>query len=256
MTQEFSYYSLSRDEMMRLIENKNGQFIIIAVMIIAIMMVSLTVTMYNASTYYKSERWEEYITLIDHVKLNTIRLVELSLANYTNNLDSVSILKANLINWQGDLRKAYPGQGVVLAFELSNGLYEVYNISVFCDQGLASSWNQPASLSVADATFTLSFTSIGLEGYKFEATPFVYLKILNATSSEIFVAVKGEDAMPITELKKGNFNVAGVSIVKVTSHYDRNEVLVYKIVYEGVLHSPATVTVRDLRGIKATAATS
>lgn len=240
---------------MRIVENNKGQFIIIAVMIIAIMMISLSVTMYSASTYYKTERWEDYITLIDHVKLNTIRVVELSLANYTNNPSDVSILKANLVKWQSDLRKAYPSYGVVLTYELANGPCEVYNVSVSYSQGLAANWSQSTSTSAANATFILSFESIGLEGYKFEATPCVSLKILNKTSTEIFVAVKGEDDMPITELKEENFNVNGVYIDDITSYYDRNEILVYKISYEGTLPSPTSVTVFDLRGIKATAVT-
>lgn len=242
---------------MRIVENKKGQFIIIAVMIIAIMMVSLSVTMYSASTYYKSERWEEYITLIDHVKLNTIRLVELSLANYTKNPSDPSILKANMMNWQNDLKKAYPGQGVVLTYELSDGFYQFYDygISVSYYEGLALNWSQSTSISAANATFTLSFESIGLEGYKFVATPYVALKILNATSSEIFVAVNREEAAPITGLTKEHFSI-GVSIDKVTPQYDSSELLIYRIFCEEVIPSPATVTVVDLRGIKATAVTN
>ncbi len=239
--------------MMRIAEKKNGQFIIIAVMIIAIMMVSLSVTMYNASTYYKSERWEEYITLIDHVKLNTIRLVELSLANYTNNPSDVSILTENLMKWQVDLRKAYPSYGVVLTYELSNGVYQVFATNVNYSQGLGTSWNQPTSVSAASAKFTLSFVSIGLEGYEFEVVPSVTLKILNVNSSGIFLTVRGEDNAPITGLKKENFNVAGVDISSVTSSYHPDEILIYTVLCTQSVSSPATVTVTGQRGIKVTA---
>lgn len=236
---------------MRIMENKKGQFIIIAVMVIAIMMISLSVTMYGASTYYKAEKWEEYITLIDHVKLNTIRVVESSLANYTSNPGNTSILEANLRSWQNDLRIAYPGQGVALTYQLTNGPYEVQGISVNYSKGLAITWNQPTSLSAANVTFTLSFSSIGLEGYRFEATPSLNLKILNATSNQVFVVVKEETGMPTRSLEKEDFTVAGAEVVGVTSHYDRTDTLVYKILCDRNVPTPPVVTVFDLRGIKA-----
>ncbi len=236
---------------MRIGENKKGQFIMIAIMIIAIMMVSLTVTMYNASTYYKSERWEEYITLVDHVKLNTIRLLESSLSNHTSNANNTSILQANLVNWQKDLKKAYPGLGVVLTYELPNGFYEAFNMSLLYNQGLNLSWNQPTSISTVRATFTLSLASIGLEGYRFEAAPSVILKILNVTSTEMNVAVKGEDTLPIAALKKENFNVTGANIVSITPQYDGNDLLIYKILCDKTIPNPAIVAVTDPRGIRA-----
>ncbi len=241
---------------MGIIKNKKGQFILIAVMIMAIMMVSLSVTMFNASTYYKSEKWDEYITLIDHVKLNTIRLVESSLANYTGNLGNTQVLEANLRKWQGDLRKAYPGQGVALTYELSNELYSVYGKDINYSQGLAISWNQPTSLSAANVTFTLSFTSIGLEGYKFKVTPVISLKILNATLDQIFVVVKTEDGTPIRDLGKEDFTVASANVIGVTSYYDLSEVLIYEILCDRAVSSPVVVTIGDLRGIQVTAATS
>lgn len=238
---------------MKIVENNKGQFIIIAVMIIAIMMISLSVTMYSASTYYKFERWEEYMTLIDHVKLNTIRAVELSLANYTNNPSDISILTENLMKWQVDLRKAYPGYGVVLTYELSNAVYQVSGTNINYSQGLGKSWNQPTSVSAASAKFTLSFESIGLEGYVFEAVPSLSLKILNVNSSGIFLTVRGEDNVPVTGLTKENFNVAGVDISSVASFYNPDEALIYRILCTVNVSSPITVTVTGQRGIKVTA---
>jgi hypothetical protein len=238
---------------MKIVRNQQGQFIIIAVMLIAIMMVSLSVTLYNASTYYESEKWDEYITLMDHVKLNTVRVVESSLANYTGNPTDPSILDANLQRWQEDLRAAYPGQGVVLAYELSTGVYSVQGRSVNYTQGLALSWNEPTSLSAANATFTLSFASIGLEGYRFRATPSLSLKILNVTATDVFAVIKSEDVTPIRELGKAAFTVAGATVVGVTSYYDPTEALIYKIVCDHSVSLPAVVTVLGPRGITVTA---
>jgi len=215
-------------------------------MMIALMIVSIGAIMYRAGTYYRYEQWEEYITLTEHVKLNTIRLVEISLANYTapgNN--STSILKDNLNQWQNDLRKAYPGYGIILTYNLTDGTNINYS------QGLASHWNENASYSAANANFALNITSVGLEGYRFMATAFLNLTILNvdALSDVITVAVTGEDGMPITDLKKGNFQVDGLDIKNVTSSYHETYILVYTINCDGSIPAPVTVTVWDQRGI-------
>lgn len=216
-------------------------------MMIALMIISIGAIMYSAGTYYRYEQWEEYITLVEHVKLSTIRLVEISLANYTapgNN--STSILKDNLDQWQNDLRKAYPGYGVVLTYNSTDGTNINYS------QGLASHWYENVSYSAANATFNLNITSIGLTGYKFMATAFLRLEILNVTTStnEITVAVTGEDGKPITNLKKDNFHVDGPNIISATSSYHQNYVLVYTIKCNQTITAPVTVIVRDQRGIQ------
>ena len=219
-------------------------------MMIALMIISIGAIMYSAGTYYRYEQWEEYITLVEHVKLSTIRLVQISLANYTaSGNNSTSILKDNLNQWQNDLRKAYPGYGVVLTYNLTDGTNINYS------QGLASHWYENASYSAANATFALNIASIGLEGYKFMATAFLNLTILSVTTStsEITVAVTGEDGMVITNLEKDNFHVDGLNITSVTSSYDPDYSLKYTIKCESIPSPSATVTVWDQRGIKVVA---
>jgi hypothetical protein len=232
---------------LRIVKNKKGQFIVIAVMMIALMIVSIGAIMYSAGTYYRQEQWEEYITLVEHVRLGTIRLAEISLANYTASGNN-STLKDNLDQWQNDLRKAYPGYGVILKYNLTDGTNINYS------QGLARHWNENVSYSAASATFSLNISSVGLEGYKFMATARLSLEInatISTTEGEEFfsVAVKGEDGMPITDLKEDNFLVDGVNITRVTPTYDPDHILVYTIYCDGNIPSPVTVTVRDQRGI-------
>ncbi len=211
---------------------------------IALMIISIGAIMYSAGTYYRYEQWEEYITLVEHVKLSTIRLVEISLANYTASGNN-SILKDNLDRWQNDLKKAYPGYGVALTYDLTDGTNINYS------EGLASHWYEKVSYSAANATFALNITSVELEGYRFMATPFLSLEI-NATTStnEVIVVVTGRDGMPITNLKKDNFQVDGLNITSVTSSYDQTYILVYTIKCDGNIPAPVTVTVWDQRGIK------
>jgi hypothetical protein len=120
---------------MKAAKTNRGQFIIIAVLMAAIMIVSIGAIMHNAVTYYRSEPWEEYTTLVGNIELNSQHLVELS--NDQNEFED------NFDGWQSDLTRLYPGAGIKLSY---TGIYPY-------------------------VTFTLNITSIGLEGYKFSAKP-------------------------------------------------------------------------------------
>jgi len=236
--------------------HKKGQFVIIAVLMIAIMIISIGAVMNRAVTYYKHEPWEEYLTLIGSVELGSRRLVELSLANYTNAITPDSnILKANLQKWQINLTRVYAGYGISINYTVANRLYNVYGTSINYVLGLNYTWQKPSSFSAANATFALDVNSIGLKGYKFASAAFLNLRILNVTvdTNEITVAVKKENEVPVTALGKDNFQVAGLDILKVTSRYDQQYLVVYKIKCAGVLTLPVTVKLWDTRGIQVTA---
>lgn len=240
---------------MKIVKDKRGQFIIIAVMIIAIMMVSIGVTIYGAATYYEYERWEEYITVVDHIKLSTVRLAEMSLASYTTATENNDVLRGNLAQWESDLRQAYPGLGISLTYELANGSYHAYNTTTNYTLGLTHYWNAPTSFSAANATFTLDLAAIGLTGYRFEATPLVSVMILSASTTEIHAVVKGEDGQAISGLNEDNFLVSGATVKRVSTYLDPEVLLAYKIECDGNIPSSATVAVTDARGIR-TVATS
>ncbi len=251
---------------MRIVKNKKGQFIVIAVMMIAIMIISLGAIMYSTGTYYKSEQWDEYVTLVENIRLNTVHLVQLGLAKYTASVNNSTLytLTVNLNQWQSDLRKAYPGYGVVLTYDLAQGTHQAYGTNIQYSQGLATYWNKPASYSAANTTLSLNVTSIGLTGYEFMATAFVRLTItgVDTSTNEITVTVSEEDEMPITDLKKDSFHVEGLTVINatstyepltvvgVTSHYHPQYILEYTIKCENLPSSSVIVTVTDQRGIE------
>jgi len=228
--------------MKKLIKHKNGQFVIIAVLMIAIMIISIGALMHRAVTYYKHEPWEEYLTLIGAIELNSRRLVELSLANYTNT-DSPdnNTLRINLEKWQTNLTAIYPGYGISLGYS---------------DCFLAYDWNETSSSSSANATFSLNIASIGLTGYKFMAKVFLNLTILNKVDNEINVTVRGEEGIPISSLRNDNFQVSIsnstmiLNITSVTSYYEPKEALIYTIKCSENITTPITVRVWDERGIQ------
>ncbi len=236
--------------MRKLLEHEKGQFVIIALLMVAIMIISIAALMHRAVTYYKHEPWEEYLTLIGNIELGSRRLVELSLSNYTNmDTPDPNVLRTNLEKWQTSLTRIYLGYGVALDYSLPNGTYTVYDTTVNYYLGLNSSWDRQTSISMANTTFTLGVTSIGLTGHRFVSTAFLNLTILNVSGDEINVTVKGEDGMPIAELAKENFQVRDLNITSLNSHYDQTEILVYRIRCDQTVPVPVTVEVWDHRGI-------
>lgn len=238
--------------MRRLVKQKRGQFIVIAALMVAIMMVSIGAIMYGAVTYFRYERWEEYLAIIDNVRLGSSRVVEMSLASYTVTLNNET-LKNNLDQWQSNVTKAYPGFGLALTY--SNAT-------------LASNWYNNTSFSAANATFKLNITSVGLTGYEFTAPIFLRVKIFNATYDDngelsIYLTVSKEELAPITNLKKGNFliliNGVNPTDFTLTYYYDveKYQSFIYKIYCQNVTDpSIVSVTITDFRSITVIANTT
>jgi len=246
---------------MRIVRQRRGQFIIIAALLVAIMMVSVSTIMYSAVTYYRHERWEEYLSIIDDVKMGSQRVVEISLANYTwNNCTNNTILRKNLQQWVNDTKRAYAGFGINLSYSLTgDGLSD------------EEDWYKQVSFSAADATFTLGITSAGLTGYQFTASALLNVTIIeaswNASGQELIIslAVYKEDSIPappVTDLKKSNFRVSvnGTWLAPehftVVRYYD-GKTFIYDIDCNlediGDPPYPVRVEVIDTRGIKVVA---
>ena len=207
------YYAY-RGALLKITSDEHGQFIIIAALMISILIVSVSAIMYGTVTYFRHERWEEYLSLIDTLKIGSSRVVEISLANYTLSMNN-NVLRDNLNKWRINLTKAYSGFGIVLSPQLADGLYQVYGLSINYSLGLSSYWHADVSFSAANVTLQMNITSIGLMGYTFISTPLVREEILSAdyqqTGVEKNLAVKlaldKEGLTPITNLQKSSFSL-------------------------------------------------
>lgn len=243
---------------MRVLQQRDGQFIMIAVLMIAIMIVSVAGVLHSTVTYYKHDRWEEYLNMLDNIKISSQRVVEISLANYTRAHDS-NILTENLDQWQQDLTKAYPGFAIILTH--SNA-----TIGTGADS-VASETGSPRYFSKATALLNVDITSVGLTGYEFTASAFLGI-ILNATYTGgddllIHAAVEQENSTPVPKLQKANFFVNGTrlseySLSKLAYSYQM-EGDILRIIYRIIIpnFTPTTtdvlVDVVDSRNIKAAA---
>jgi len=226
--------------------------------------------MYGTVTYFRHERWEEYLSLIDTLKIGSRRVVELSLANYTLTMNE-NILKNNLNKWRINVTRAYSGFGIVLSPELADGIYQVYNLNINYSLGLSFNWYSNVSFSAANVTLLMNITSIGLTGYKFISAPLVKEEILSAvydsqdSSLTIKLALDKEDLMPITNLAQNSFslniNVSGQwqSLSFSLSRYYDSDPSINRFIYElysDSLSSPpstVSVTATETRNIKVVA---
>lgn len=226
------------------------------------MIISIGTIMYSTVTYFKHERWQEYLMVIDNIELGSHRVVELSLANYTIlNGTNNQILVNNLNNWRINLTKAYPGFGVALTYSAANGSYYAYGLNIDYSSGLARLWNNETSFSAANVTFNLNVTSVGLTGYRFLASTLLKVRVFNATWSSndlvIYLAVYEESLTPVTNLAKSKFSIKDannntIPISLLSRVYTINYGPIYRVYCANVTTNPlsAQVTVIDTRNIK------
>jgi len=261
--------------MRRLGREKKGQFIIIAALMMAIMIISISSIIYSSVTYFKTERWEEYVVLIDSVKTGTARVLEISLANYTQTLNNL-ILNNNLNKWSNEsLKRAYPGFGVILTytFPSSSRVYQAYGVSIRYSNGLNYTRYQPTSFSAANTSASLSLTTAGLTGYSFVTSAFLKERILDAkyyTSANpkylsVYLSVEREDSIPITNLKKDGFSLkvyvnsrwtdVPANDLSFSRYYSSTyNMFIYELRYSTTSQpSRASVAVTDTRGIRVVA---
>jgi hypothetical protein len=240
---------------MKIVKRKKGQFIVLAALIVAIMIVSIGTIMYGTVTYFRHERWQDYLMIIDNVELGSQRVFEISLANYTTTFNDTQILFDNLNQWQTSFTNAYPGFGVALTYSdaaIGNGTKNV-----------TSQIGNTMYFSSASSTLEINITSVGLTGYRFVASAFLGV-ILNATYDEsdlvIFIAIEKESSAPVTNLNKENFFVNNESLADMNSTLARSYAVdddgVLRVVYRIVILndpglSDVLVAVVDTRSIKA-----
>jgi len=226
------------------------------------MIISIGTIMYSTVTYFKHERWQEYLMVIDNIELGSRRVVELSLANYTMlNGTNNQILVNNLNNWRTNLTQAYPGFGAALTHSFANSSYYAYGVNINYSYGLASLWNNETSFSAANVTFALDMSSVGLVGYKFMVSTFLEVRIFSAnwSSNELVsdLAVYEEGLTPITNLDESDFSIkdannSTIPISSLSRRYDTSYGPIYRIYCTNVTTDPisAQVTVTDARNIK------
>ena len=251
---------------MRLAKERKGQFIIIAAMLLSIMIVSVSTVIYGTVTYYRQERWEEYVTIVDSIKTASCNLLQIGLANYSQTLNS-EVLQNYFNRWIRDVRNAYPGYGVDVDYALASGIRSAYGIvpPMNYSLGLARKWNMQTSYVASNATVNINIASVGLTGYNFSSNVFLKMSIRDVVWYTgtgkwyvlFYVSVDKEGLEPVIGLQANNFAYVKLSGVSQSFTMKRYYSSVYKyFIYEikvssiTSLPSSANVTLVDSRGIK------
>ena len=256
---------------MRVVRNKRGQFIIIAVLFIAIMMVSLMVIMYSTVTYYRHERWEEYVGVVDNIKAGSQQLLRIGLANFTKNFYENTVREkgtlSNTFNqWITDLREAFPGYGLDVAFVKSSRLVTIGGYSRGVSDFIKCYWYYPDAMSSIYAEIDLNISEFGLYGYKTEALFYLYAKVNTSyvaanpdQITDIDLTVMSEEQLPVVDLTAANFDVIRFNstlddwtTLNIAS-IDQTSAGTYTLTFANPVEKPyykwLIITVRDTRGI-------
>ncbi len=249
---------------MRLTRNRKGQFIIIAAMLLSIMIVSVSTVIYGTVTYYRQERWEEYVTVVDSIRAASNNLLRVGLANYTQTLNP-NVTRDFFNQWIRDVRSAYPAFGVDVGCVLGNGMHLAYGENIIYNLGLARSWGQPASYSASNATVSVDVASVGLTGYNFSSHLFLKMRILRATWNStsqlvVYVSVDKEGPEQVVGLQASNFRLTGVNQTLTVKRYysDTYKRFIYTLRASSVSSLPSSVevTLTDSRSIKTVSRTT
>ena len=269
---------------MKIVKQKKGQFIIIAVLMIAIMMVSIAAIMYSAVTYYRYEKWEEYLLIIDNLKMGSRRLMEICLANFTQfNFEKYAIdrtaLNQTLGQWKNDLRKSMPGQGLSIDLLDKTQLISppkviggTYIPERWARNFIKCYWFYPVSLSSIFTELSANLSSSGLQGYR--SPIFISLQVeidmsyLEGTPSEvgaIKITMTHQDGLPVKGLKANNFEVyrfdpsvddwSIASLSKVSRSLGGKYLLTFTGSIEKPYYKWLIIKVTDTRGITVVCAT-
>jgi hypothetical protein len=255
---------------MRLARERKGQFIIIAAMLLSIMIVSVSTVIYGTVTYYRQERWEEYVTIVDSIKTASCNLLQVGLANYAQTSNS-TVLRDYFNQWIRDVRNAYPGFGIDVGYALANGVHSAYGVSLNYNLGLNRTWNKPTSYVASNATVSVNVASVGLTGYNFSSHVFLKMSIRDAVwyskSSKryviLYLSVDKDGPEPVVNLQASNFptvKLSGVSQSYTVKRYYSSvySYFIYEIKMSSIdsLPSSANVTLVDNRGIRTISYTS
>jgi len=251
---------------MRLAKERKGQFIIIAAMLLSIMIVSVSTVIYGTVTYYRQERWEEYVTIVDSIKTASCNLLQIGLANYTQTLNP-NVSRDYFNRWIRDVRNAYPGYGVDVNYDLASGIRSAYGIvpPMNYSLGLARKWNLQTSYVASNATVNINIASVGLTGYNFSSNVFLKMSIRGVewhigTGNWyvlMYVSVEREGLDPIISLQASNFapvKLGGVPQNFTMKRYYSStyKCFIYEIKVTSIVSLPssANITLVDNRGIR------
>jgi hypothetical protein len=258
---------------MRLAKERKGQFIIIAAMLLSIMIISVSTVIYGTVTYYRQERWEEYVTIVDSIKTASCNLLQIGLANYTQTLNP-NVSRDYLNRWIRDVRNAYPGYGVDVNYALASGLYSAYGVAppMNYSLGFARKWNVATSYSASNATVSINIASVGLTGYNFSSNVFLKMSIRDVVWYTgagnwyvvVYLSVDKEGLEPVISLQASNFvnvKLGGVqqpNFAMKRYYSSKYTCFIYEIKVSSItsLPSSANVTLVDNRGIKTVSYTS
>ncbi|MHA1710944.1 MAG: hypothetical protein ACTSUS_02595, partial [Candidatus Freyarchaeota archaeon] len=212
---------------------KQGQFIIIAALMVAIIMISAAAVMYSTLTQFRHERAGEYVSVVDSIRASTQRLMEICLANYTKNyyeeggkeretIDNYT--RSTLNRWEEDLRETYAGLGLDVNFTRGRKLLAPAKTIGDCPiperwinlTYVKCYWYYPEAISSFYAGLKLNASKLGLHGYETSVLiylnasldiGYIYQEPPLSDIDHLNITVTRENQMPVPGLTTDNFLV-------------------------------------------------
>ena len=189
------------------------------------MIISVAVFVYSTVTYYRYQRWEEYLTIVDYIRRNSQKVLRIGLANFTQNFLEGTVrnkeeyeaytLRGLFSSWERDLQKIYAGIGVDLEFNAVGNRLIASKWTVNDNSHIIKCfWYNPDSISSACANLSIALFSYGFYGYHTILEEYLRLQVdtsyIDMNKSKIQslnVIVTKENENPCFGLTDSNFEV-------------------------------------------------
>ncbi|MBN1245950.1 hypothetical protein JXA31_10190 [Candidatus Bathyarchaeota archaeon] len=182
--------------MRKLKMNRNGQFSIIAALLVAVILIAAVMTTYSAIRYSNIQDQPQVLSAIDEINLALRQVVGFTVGYYgsvlqvTGNTTYARLLASNYLQSGlrniGDIR---PEWGASFAVTTLN---------------LRTDWFSNVSYSSGNLSITYNLTGIGLTNMAYSASSRLDVEILESSPSQAFLSITKDESEPLVNLAKQN----------------------------------------------------
>jgi hypothetical protein len=176
--------------------NRQGQFSIIAALLVAVVLIAAVMSTYAAIRYSTVEDNPQVLSAVDEINLALRQVVGFTVGYYgsvlqvTGNTSYAKVLASNYLQSGlrniGDLR---PEWGASFAVTTLN---------------LRTDWFSNVSYSSGDLSIKYNLTGIGLTNMAYSASSRLDVKIFESSSSQAFLSITKDGSEPLVNLAKQN----------------------------------------------------
>lgn len=177
--------------------NKNGQFTIIAALLVAVVLVSALITTYSAIRYDTVEDQPQLLSAIDEINLGLNQVLGFTVGYY----GSVMQITGNT-TFAKALASNYLQSGLNSIADIKPEWAASFNVTVL---DMQTNWYSKTSYSLGNFSVIYDLQGIGLYGITYSTSSRLDVQITDSVSEDAIISVFKNENEPINNLVKDDF---------------------------------------------------